>query len=1166
MGISIKQYSFVHLVYGENETEAVKIAIANLQRDLRRVLDVRINENANAPYSTIKIGTVGAGSDAIKEADISLIRDENGKLKREAFLIQEKDNTLLIVGADTRGTIYGIYDFCQWIGVSPWYFWADVPIKKKAEIIIPDNYMKTDFPSVEYRGIFINDEEELEHWVQRYMGEPTIGVKTYEYVFELLLRLKLNYIWPAMHVNSFNQNPENGALANKMGIIVGTSHCDMLMRSNNREWKPWLKSKGYSEKEVEYDYSIPGKNREILEEYWRESIEQNKNFEVTYTLGMRGIHDSGFETKSLAEKTGKELLNAKVELLDSVIESQEQMLKNVLGEQKEPLKIFVPYKEVLELYDNGLEVPEDLTLIWVNDNYGYIRRYPDAKEKQRKSGNGIYYHNSYWAPPGGSYLFICSIPHAHTRNELKKAYDEGIQKLWVTNFGAMKPLEQQMTYYASLAWEVGKENALTNDEQLFLENWINETFSGNHGKELAPVLIAFDQLTNTRKLEQMDIDVFSQTAYGDEAVERIHKYEEMFIQVNEIYETLPKEEKDAFFQLFMMKIHAAYYTNIMYYYADRSNLCIKQGKTNAAKKYTALSELYDEARRQMLYYYNNIMANGKWNGILTPEDFPPPRTAMYPACKPPIGTEKEKGLIVTVWNDDDTLTFVADVEPYCSQYKWIEVASASKENIEYEIHTPDWINLESAVSNTESNTVSIEERILISLNQDKLKEWQEEQSIHSLKGEIIIDVLSEDCILNADNLNSSQKIIPIQVVWIKPSTSSSKRHYEVDGRICIEAAKAREMNGDSWEVIPNLGRSKGSLIQVKKDNTSGILKYDIFVNTPGKHLLEIHRYPSLNSVGRIRVGVSVDGGEIYTVESKSNDEHCGQWKQNVRNNVDKLLMELPMLEKGKHSIEFTAIDAYFAFFRCVIYTKEKCKNNLGLIQKGNQALPMEWDIKSFTKYFYGENKLIPRPEIYLPITPAGDTLTMEDIMLRHEKSEKSVTPMEIMSAADTIFLQKKEHILIDAACAWANTANAYIYPESGVWDYCNSPAYNGNGLALYIRDERNPMEEEAKNIPTLNYRIKVLGGEYKIWIHTHLWGTDTCRFTVGTDGEKVPIKELYNGHEIWRYSLEQVWAWIPIHTLKLTEGEHIFTIYDMSARTRFDSIYITTGDELPPIR
>lgn len=220
--------------------------------------------------------------------------------------------------------------------------------------------------------------------MQNYMKEPTIGVRTYEKVFELLLRLKANYIWPAMHVNSFNLKPENGALADRMGIVVGTSHCDMLMRSNNREWKPWIQKKGYAD--AVYDYSIEGRNREILKEYWQESVEQNRDFEVCYTLGMRGIHDSGFETKDLAGKTEEEIRTAKVELLEKIIADQREILQGTLG--RETMMTFIPYKEVLELYDNGLEIPEDMTLVWANDNYGYIRRYPSEKEKTRRGGNG----------------------------------------------------------------------------------------------------------------------------------------------------------------------------------------------------------------------------------------------------------------------------------------------------------------------------------------------------------------------------------------------------------------------------------------------------------------------------------------------------------------------------------------------------------------------------------------------------------------------------------------------------------------------------------------------------------------------------------------------------------------------------------------------------------
>ena len=373
----------------DNESEAVKIAVSNLKKDLEKVLgaDVQMEvldasktsdalENVGGTVRDCKlekdvqiiVGTLGVAAMIEELIDVKKLQNEKGELRKEAYLVCVQDGKLVIVGTDRRGTIYGIYDFCEYMGVSPWYFFADVPVKEKEEVRLAADYEKVDYPSVEYRGIFINDEEELEAWVQNYMGEDTIGVKTYEKIFELLLRLKANYIWPAMHVNSFNVYRENGALAERMGIVVGTSHCDMLMRSNNREWKPWIAKKGYTD--AEYDYSIPGRNREILQEYWRESVEQNKDFEVCYTLGMRGIHDSGFETRDLQGKSEEEIKQAKVELLTTIIHDQQEILKETLG--RDTMMTFIPYKEVLELYDSGMEIPEELTLVWANDNSGYI--------------------------------------------------------------------------------------------------------------------------------------------------------------------------------------------------------------------------------------------------------------------------------------------------------------------------------------------------------------------------------------------------------------------------------------------------------------------------------------------------------------------------------------------------------------------------------------------------------------------------------------------------------------------------------------------------------------------------------------------------------------------------------------------------------------------------
>lgn len=339
MDFMIKRGQRYRVRVSEKETEAVKIAVSNLETDLAKVLGGTPAREKEADVPEILVGTLGCSEEIGAFIDSSRLQDEDGNLRKEAYIQCVRGGRLVIAGADRRGTIYGIYTFCEAIGVSPWYFWADVPVKQKQEILLPEGYAKADYPSVEYRGIFINDEEELEAWVKKHMGETTIGVKTYEKVFELLLRLKGNYIWPAMHVNSFNQKRENGALADRMGIVVGTSHCDMLMRSNNREWHPWIESK--SCQDAVYDYSIPGRNREILKEYWRESVEQNRDFEVCYTLGMRGIHDSGFETKTLEGKTEEEKRKAKTELLETIIRDQRGILSQTLGH--DTMMTFIPY-------------------------------------------------------------------------------------------------------------------------------------------------------------------------------------------------------------------------------------------------------------------------------------------------------------------------------------------------------------------------------------------------------------------------------------------------------------------------------------------------------------------------------------------------------------------------------------------------------------------------------------------------------------------------------------------------------------------------------------------------------------------------------------------------------------------------------------------------------
>ncbi|MDE6636216.1 MAG: glycosyl hydrolase 115 family protein, partial [Lachnospiraceae bacterium] len=740
---SEKGQNSITIGYFKNENPAVIRAAATLADDIMKVTGWKVNicilSNNNVMHENVVHKDMESCDILIATKAVqSLLSDEPVLEKWEGYVVKKQDGKLYICGADKRGTIYGIYEFSRYIGVSPWYYFADVPVKKKSRLQIPDGLYMADYPSVQYRGIFLNDEEELEEWAAVHTKDGTIGPELYEKIFELILRLKGNYIWPAMHVNYFQENPENARIANEMGIVVGTSHCDMLMRSNQNEWNPWLRKNGYKgnynavhsnkindedeeqKEEIFYDYSIPGKNREVIQKYWCESIDMNRDYEVCYTIGMRGVHDFGFSTSmidkdsSLSDGEKKE---ARIRLLEEIMKDQRMMLKTQLGlsSPEETLQSFIPYKEVLDLYDNGLKVPDDVTLIWANDNFGHIRRYPNEEERKRKGGHGLYYHASYWGTPDMSYLFFNSIPLAHMVNELHKAYESGIRKMWVLNAGALKPLEMDIDAFLCYGWNVGKDTQIVNDIHAYTAHWFDRYFSGGFGKELACLYETFAQLTNARKVEHMTSSVFSQAGYGDEAGERICRLEDVFDRANAIYEKLPGDEKEAFFQMFLFKVHASYYINHAFYYADRSVLSYNRGNDNAADLYTDYSGTMMRYLRNMLRYYNKCMCEGKWDRILTPDSFPPPGICFYPVCTPSV-RRRSGGLKLLMWDgsepdDRGKVTFYQD----SADRKWIELGNQGIGDISYRIENrAEWLNISETFG-----TIRTEKRIYLSVSDMK---------------------------------------------------------------------------------------------------------------------------------------------------------------------------------------------------------------------------------------------------------------------------------------------------------------------------------------------------------------------------------------------------------------------------------------------------------------
>lgn len=1181
------RHKTVHIYLSPAENEAVQLAAADLLRDIGSVCGCSAVFSTDLEQCGVVIGTVGQLETVIAQKGLSAdkLKQEDGSWRWEAYLQEVRDGVLYILGTDRRGAIYGMYDLCEAMGVSPWYYWADVPVKTKDTYSVPLHLSKADWPSVQYRGIFINDEEELEDWAKLHTEDGTIGPVTYRHVFELLLRLKANYIWPAMHVNYFNGNPANNRLAEQMGIVLGTSHCDMLLRSNQNEWSPWIAAKGNND--AVYDYSIEGRNREILQEYWRESVEANRNYEVSFTMGMRGIHDSGFVTQAINEDaalTEEEKVEAKVRLLGQVIRDQKQILADVLGERKseDALKTFIPYKEVLKLYDRGLELPEDLTLVWANDNFGHMRRYPNETERSRKGGNGLYFHCSYWAHPGSamSYLFISSMPLAHTGNELRKSYESGIRKLWVLNIGGLKPVEQDMEYFLRYGWEAGKETGITKDAFQFTRHWIDTNFTGGHGAEAAELYESFAQATNVRKIEHMNSDVFSQTAYGDEAGRRAARLEEVFRRGNAIWESLPAEERDAFFQLFLMKIHASYYTNLEFYYADRSVLSYDRGNMQAADRYSGLSADMSECKRTMIHFYNKIMSGGKWDGIMTPESFPPPPTAMFPARKPALRIEGS-GLQVVLWNEEDTLTF----SPYGRRQKWLELGNKGTSGIPFSITVEDgaeWIT----VSETEG-TVQTEKRIVVSVCNPEV--------VAGAVGLIAVH----------DHRNGATASIPVQVEETLPLPADFAGFIEADGYVSISAAafdRSTGKNGVDWTVVPGIGRYEGAAVMAERPGLPEAerelgerpwLEYNFFLQTDGNHLLEIQRNLTLNSTGRIRLGIGVDEHPPVLVETETLDEWTGQWKESVFDNGEKLFVRLPHLPSGAHSLRLYMVDPYVTVSKLVLYTGARKNTSLGPVASSrSRVLSTEYGLESpqgnmteleqLCEELYRVNGGdIPLPDA-LYVSPAYNKIKdITFIPVEKVPQPKPGAPRyaelgKSESSKDLIrefgcgkFMEAGGVVGIEAEYALAGTTDAYLTPASDgsglSWSHLQAETNGRTGLAMHVAPPGLFWEDPAA-APGMHYRVKLgTPGQYRVWLHMRHYNNQSDSCYLALDGAARPLTEQPRKGNHHTYNTAYVYYWCFLSELELTAGEHVLSILARKSQLRVDRIYLTLGDELPPV-
>jgi hypothetical protein len=595
-------------------------AAGDLRADIERVTGAKSAAlTAEAPRA-ILIGTLGK-SPAIDR----LVK--SGKLdvaaiagKWEAFVIQTVGNNLVIAGSDKRGTIYGIYDLCEQMGVSPWTFWADVPVRHREAVYVKAGCYVEGPPAVKYRGIFLNDEAPaLSGWVKEHYGK--YDHRFYEKVFELVLRLKGNYLWPAMWGSAFNEDdPESPRIADEWGVVMGTTHHEPMLRAQ-QEWKrhgqgPW-------------DYT---KNADILRAFWREGVRRNKAYESIVSIGMRGDGD-------MPMARGE----ANIPLLEQIVAEQ----RKILAEEVNPNLAAVPqlwalYKEVQDYYDKGMRVPDDVTLLWSDDNWGNIRRLPTAEERKRSGGAGIYYHFDYVGGPR-NYKWIDTnpIPKIWEQMTLAKAY--GADRIWIVNVGDLKPMEFPIEFFLSLAWNPDRWPK----EKLgdFTRLWAEREFGPEHAAEIADLVSKGLKYNARRKPELLDPATYSIENY-DEADRVVAEYQDVVKRAEALSEKLPANARDAFFELVTHPAKSNAIVTELYVTVAKNRRAAAQGLASA-NDYAAKARALYQADADLTKYFNQTLAGGKWNHMMDQTHigytyWQEPRVNSMPAVKEIEGGKVEE--------------------------------------------------------------------------------------------------------------------------------------------------------------------------------------------------------------------------------------------------------------------------------------------------------------------------------------------------------------------------------------------------------------------------------------------------------------------------------------------------------------------------------------------
>lgn len=912
-----------------SDWKGVVRAVADLSDDIRKVSGVvaKVKKTTSVPSASILVGTIGKSKlidklIAEKKIDVSEIRGQ-----WESFLIQTVDGNLVIAGSDKQATIYGIYDVSEKIGVSPWYWWADVPVKKNKCLYVKSGKYVQPSPKVKYRGIFINDEEpSFGQWTGNKFGG--FNSKMYSHMFELLLRLKANYLWPAMWSSAFNEDdPMNPVVADEYGIVMGTSHHEPMMRAH----------KEYTKRRQEvgpWDYVT---NRKGVDRFFQEGLERNKDYDNLITIGMRGDGDVAM---------GKGSDEENMETLYEVIKGQREIIRNVYG--KDPAEVpqlWAIFTEVQRYYNKGFSVPDDVLLLFCDNNWGYIRRIGPEKEKAKKRKMGLYYHiDMNGGPCNDRWINTTTIPKL--REQFNLAYQTGLDDLWVVNVGDLKPKELPIDFIMRYAWD---PDAIPADKVWdYTVRWAAGIFGEEYAEEIADIVSQYTKYNLWRKPEVQTTNIFSVVNHH-EADRVIHLWREVVAKAETLQSKIAPEAQDAYYQLVFYPVKASAGVAEIYLQAAKNNLYASQGRVSANECAKRVHELF-EIDKKLSDYYNDSLAHGKWknmmldvhlgyvNWMMPKENSLPDLKEVVPMATPVMGVALEGS--PESWPGNETVTAQLPVfDVLDNQCYYIDIFNRGTGDFEFEIRSDKpWIWL-----SEKKGKVTKEKRIMVSVDWNRAPQGQMETVIE---------------------IRDKHTTVPVKVKTVNiavPKMEGTFFGSLTGGEFSIPADKYN-MNvagrDAQWIMLPDLGRDEAcmGIYPVTAPSMESLedaprLEYKLYVPKAGKMTVCLGLLPTQDIYPErgLRIAVGIDCNAPMKIDARKGlwDEFGEYTKENLaktkvlkplipRNKSLKLIgegqprrtevfdnlrwvdMEIDVKEPGLHTLKVFMVDPEVVLERIVV--------------------------------------------------------------------------------------------------------------------------------------------------------------------------------------------------------------------------------------------------------